>query len=96
MKRILIVAALSVGFAGSLESASQPQSLGVVTASTSTFTGGVGLWQRSAAQIAALTASTTGQIVYCTNCVTGRICVSTGTAAKSWVLVSSGTVNPCN
>lgn len=43
------------------------------------------------AQLNALTASATGQIVYCSNCVNSQLCVSSGTlGVGAWVAVSSG------
>lgn len=58
----------------------------------------------SSAAIAVLTPGTTGQIVYCSNCINTTICVATGTAAgtvaggSSWASVffsTSGAVNTC-
>lgn len=67
-----------------LQAASQPRSLGLVTMSSSTFTGGAALWQRTKSEINSLLPATTGQLIYCSDCVNGPsgtigiICVSTG------------------
>lgn len=101
MNKLFLALVLLLGL-GSVSHAAtkQPQSLGSITASTSTFTGGINLWNRTAAQIQALIASTTGQQVFCSDCTAnggkGTICVSTGgftgaTLANQFVL-STGTV----
>lgn len=57
------------------------------TLSTTTFTGGYTPWQRTLAQLNALTASTTGQIIACSDCTTAAICISSGSvSAGSWVV----------
>lgn len=95
MKKILVAIGLFLALGSSGFCASQPQSLGVVTASTTTFTGGVALWSQTAAQIAALTSTTTGQMVYCSNCGSaggnGTMCISTGTTAVYQFVLSTGT-----
>lgn len=77
------------------------QSGGAVTLSTATLTGGLVLLSQTTTQIASLTASTTGQVIFCSNCVKGNasagvglgvICVSTGsTTSGQFILVSSAT-----
>ena len=68
---------------------------GAVTQSTTTFTGGLAPMKVTAAQVAALTANTTGQVVFCTNCTAfnnglGEVCFSTGTTAvNQFVAISS-------
>ena len=52
-----------------------------------TYSGG----NYTSAQIAALTDQPVGTTVYCTNCTTDAVCVSTGTSANSFVRVSART-----
>ena len=94
MKTLLILAAIA-GLSSIAGATSQYQALGNVAISSSTVSGGLGIWSRTVAQLQTLTPTTTGQIVYCSNCAAagnaGTICVSTGsTAAYQWVL-STGT-----
>lgn len=59
----------------------------------------VSLWSRTLTQINTLTPTTTGQILYCSNCANSQVCVSSGILAGAWVAVSSGTtsgVQHCN
>lgn len=42
-------------------------------------------------QISTLTPGTTGQLLYCTNCASANVCVSTGVAAGGWASVTSTT-----
>jgi hypothetical protein len=77
---------------------SQPHNVGYINTSSSTASGGTGLWLRTVSQINALTATATGQILICTNCTvsgTGRadICISTGMVTVAQFQLSSGT--PC-
>lgn len=73
------------------------QSGGVLTTSTQTANGSINLWSRTLAQLQTLTPSTTGQIVYCSNCTSCSVAVSSGsTAPYQWVTVSSNTLKtPC-
>jgi hypothetical protein len=61
---------------------------GLLTASTTTLTGGFAPWGYPAPD-AGLIPTTTGQIVR--NTTSGGFCYSTGTAASSWVLLTSST-----
>lgn len=96
MKRIavfILAAALGIGIGYC--ATTQYNAIGNVQMSTSTVSGGLGLWSRTLAQLQSLTPTITGQVVYCSNCVSaggaGTICVSTGSsAAYQWVL-STGT-----
>lgn len=91
MKKLLIaLILLTSGVAWA--ATTQYHQMGNVTLSSSTATGGFGLWNRTVAQLQSLTPTTTGQIVACSNCnIAGTICVSTGsTAAYQWIL-STGT-----
>jgi hypothetical protein len=64
--------------------------------STSTNSVAPALPSYTLAQLNALTAQTTGQIVYCNNCTNSIICVSSGTVgAGSFVGVSSWTIVGC-
>lgn len=54
------------------------------------------LYQRSLTQLSTLTPSTTGQLVYCTNCTSSQICVSSGIGNAAWVAISSGLSNSVN
>lgn len=95
MKKVFAAFVLGLTLVSSGYGATQPRSIGVVTASTSTFTGGVGLWALPVAQITALTATATGQIVFCTDCGSsggkGTICVSTGSTNIAQFVLSTGT-----
>ena len=53
-------------------------------------------FSRTAAQILALTPTTTGQMVFCSNCSgwngsKGGVCTSSGVAVGSWIAISSAT-----
>lgn len=87
MKKIIAVSFVLVSFlAWKAMCATQPQSLGVISASVKSLT---------AAQIALSTSTAKGELVFCSDCITnggaGTICVSTATIRASFVL-SSGTV----
>lgn len=62
------------------------------------FTGGATPWMRTLAQINALTANTTGQIVGCSDCVMvgpGGVCKSSGTtAAGQWTVMQATAAAP--
>lgn len=96
MKRIavfILTSALGIGVGYC--ATTQYNAIGSVQLSSATASGGFGLWSRTVVQLQALTPSTTGQVVYCSNCTTaggaGTICVSTGsTNVYQWVL-STGT-----
>lgn len=66
-----------------------------LTASTATFNGGVGLWNVPIAQLNTLIPSTTGQMVFCTDCTAnggkGTTCVSTGATTTFQFVLSTGT-----
>lgn len=97
MKKILILAALVLASVSTLAfTATQYQRLGNVDISSSTARGGFGLWQVTAARIAALTPTVAGQLVYCSDCAYARVCISTGTENAAWVAVSSGPISRCN
>lgn len=55
----------------------------------------VTLFSRTLTQINALTPVSTGQILYCSNCVNSQVCVSSGVLTGAWVDISSGTVQHC-
>lgn len=46
-------------------------------------------WSRTIAQLNALAPAAAGQFVYCSNCVSSPICVSSATAAGSWTVIGS-------
>lgn len=54
--------------------------------------GGLQVWSRTKAQVDALVPEAVGQIIFCSDCSTANICVSTGTAAAQWLRVDSTTV----
>ena len=56
------------------------------TLSTTTLTGGFAPWQRTIAQLNGLIASTTGQFVFCSDCISSSLCVSSGTLTGAWVV----------
>jgi len=64
--------------------------------STTTFVGAINLWNMTISAINSLIASTTGQMVFCSNCTAaggkGTICVSTGSTTTSQFVLSTGTV----
>lgn len=49
----------------------------------------ISLWSRTLAQINALAPYQAGQIVYCSNCAQSQVCVSSGTSAGAWTIMSS-------
>jgi len=61
------------------------------TFSTTTVTGGLTLRSATAAQYDTITPTAAGQIGYCSDCSASKICVSTGTGAGAWVVVSTNT-----
>lgn len=68
---------------------------GATTLSTTTFTGGFAPWSRTIAQLNALTASTTGQVVFCADCVRSALCVSSGSVtAGAWTVMDSTATTP--
>ena len=93
MKKIIIC--LLMFSLSTVYGATQYHKLGNVELSTSTVRGSIGWFMLSKAAIAALTPSTTGQIILCQNCVKGNsgtynICISTGvTAAGQFIMVST-------
>ena len=79
-----------------LATTTQYHNVGAIAVSSATYAGGLGLWSQTVAQIKALTSTTTGQVLFCSDCGAaggkGTICVSTGTVNPyAWVL-STGTV----
>lgn len=95
MKRLLVLIAFlfvtGIGYC-----VTQYNAVGNIQASTSTFVGGLGLWNQTKAQIAALTATTTGQQLFCTDCAAngnaGTVCTSTGSVNIGSFTLSTGTV----
>jgi len=50
-------------------------------------------WSRTSTQVNSLAATTTGQILFCSNCTRSFVCVSSGVVAGSWVVaVETGTM----
>ena len=65
----------------------------VGTTTTATVTQFPALPSLTLAQLQALTPSTTGQIVSCSNCVRSEVCVSSGTTQNAWtVFAETGTM----
>lgn len=94
MKRFLIFIGCLIGFSAYGECVSQPQSLGVVTVSTTTFTGPFAPSPRTLAQINALTPGVTNQIVVCTDCTRTALCISSGILRGAWVVPVSTAAFP--
>jgi hypothetical protein len=72
------------------------QASGAVTLSTTSYNGGVVLYNQTKAQINALLPTTTGQMVLCNDCTRSAVCVSSGsnsaTSVGAWVIaVNTGT-----
>ena len=95
MKKLLATVAVILAFVGAAYSATQYQRIGNVDLSSSTARGGFLPWPRTIAQLKALTSTTTGQMVYCSDCVaggrTGALVVSSGTMATDQFTLSTGT-----
>ena len=54
--------------------------------------GGVSLYNRTAAQLGALVPSTTGHLIYCSDCSgNSSVCISTGVGTGAYVEISSNT-----
>lgn len=68
---------------------------GSVSISSTAFTGGMGLFSRSLAQINSMAPSSEGISYYCTTCTQEAVCISTGTATGAFSSVADKT-NPCN
>ncbi len=59
--------------------------------STTTFSGGVGLWARSLVNINTLIASTTNQLVVCSDCLQSKVCISTNSITAGAFVVLQAT-----
>ena len=87
MKRLLIIfSALLMLTAGPrfAFAANQPQNIGYAKTDNP-----FQLFSRTAAQVLLLTPDAAGQLLYCSDCTAGNVCVSTGTGVGAWVLVST-------
>lgn len=85
MKKLIVLAGILM-LASSGYCVNQPQNIGYVSTD-----GPFGLYNRTLAQMNALQSDTTGQLLYVSDAVMSRICVSSGSfAAGQWV-VGSGT-----
>lgn len=62
---------------------------GAVTQSTTTLTGAIGLYSRTLAQMNALTPTTTGQLIFVSDALQSRVCVSSGVLTGAWVVASA-------
>lgn len=62
-----------------------------IAISTLTLTGYAKLASKTAAEIRSLTPSTVAQYFYCSDCSAVTTCVSTGTAAGAWALITART-----
>lgn len=92
MKKLSLAVLSLILFFGMKAYAVQYQSLGGVSLATSTVTGGFQVFLASAANWQVTTPTAVGQIVGCTNCGVGTLCISTGTGIGAYVSVTSGTV----
>lgn len=86
MKKLIVITVLLFIASSGYCVTKQPHNIGYVATDSP-----LGLYVRTIAQIDALTADVTNQILVCSDCVESKICVSTGSVnAGSWV-VASGT-----
>lgn len=70
------------------------QAIGIDENTNVTISGGqLVLFSRTAAQLGTLSPISAGSIVYCSNCATANVCVSTGTGGGAWVRVDDGTTS---
>lgn len=91
---LMFVSSLAMAYTETLPPAS---AIGVVpvsngydwSLSSGTSSPPIQLFIRTIAQINALPAIGVGSLLYCSNCVASPTCVSTGTAAGSWVITGS-------
>lgn len=63
----------------------------VAGAKVNATAGALGLYSRSAAQIVAIDPVAAGEMYYCSDCAAVAVCVSTGTAAADWALITNKT-----
>ena len=63
----------------------------VAGAKVNATAGALGLYSRSASQIVAIDPVAAGEMYYCSDCTTVAVCVSTGTAAADWALITDKT-----
>lgn len=62
----------------------------------------LGLWSRTLAQMNALAPTAAGQLIYVSDALRSKVCVSSGTAAGAWIMVAStgtfaaGSLEHCN
>lgn len=96
MKKLLFAFGILLFTSKAGECVAQPASLGVVQASTATFTGAISLWQQTKAQVGSLTPTRADQILICTDCTanaSSKVCISTGTGQGAWsILIATGTI----
>lgn len=88
MKKLLFVIAICIAVAEAVYCANQPTNIGYAY-TDSPFSVGA----KTKAQLNALTPDTTGEFLYCSDCTTMIVCVSSGshptTSIGAWVTVSS-------
>lgn len=70
------------------------QAGGIVTQSSTTFTGGFAPSRGTLAQIKLLTPYTTGQVIACSDCGFSKTCISTSVWVNSFVVIA-GTPTVC-
>lgn len=61
----------------------------LVVTDTLSMSGGLGLFSRTLAQMNALAPGAAGQLIYVSDGLQSKICVSTGTTAGAWVVASA-------
>lgn len=85
MKKSGIAVVLCLFFQTAGWSVNQPQNIGTITVD-----GGLGLWNQTLAQMNALIPDTTGQVIFVSDAVSSKLCVSTGAASVTntgaWVM----------
>lgn len=76
---------------GAVTRAGNETATGSTVLSSTTFTGGATLTSRTIAQINALTSTTTGQMLLCSDCTRSPICISSGSVNAGSFVVIAGT-----
>ena len=79
MKLLTLIVGLFLLLGGIAFAVTQPHSIGLVTAV---------IESKTLAQIDATTATSAGQLVFCSNCTRSAICVSSGTGRGAFTIIA--------